>query len=45
MAIVKTSDGTKVELEGPSEHFMFDGVKDSDLILGYLDSKKQLREE
>lgn len=44
MPILKTSEG-RLDLEGPSEHFLFCGIKDSDLIAGFLENRARVIQE
>ncbi len=41
MAIIKTNEVLKVELEGDSKNFLFYGIECSDLIKAFLDSRKE----
>ena len=39
MKAIKTNDGNRVELEGPSQALLFCGIKDSDLIMSFIESR------
>jgi hypothetical protein len=46
MAILKTSDGTKIDMRsGESVHFLFYGIKEADLVKTFLENIKSRNQE